>query len=159
MVGKNEYKPMPCPVCGEFYFSELNDYEFEVLDYIQCTHCGWKYDSKQYEDPSLKQGENEMSLSEYVDWYKKTISENPDYDYIEATYEPKPHKCPVCNKYSFKEESSFDICPFCGWQDDGSDVDDSEILGPNDIKFSDFKNRYEQLILKNPNYKWSDNGE
>lgn len=27
------------------------------------------------------------------------------------------HKCPVCNKYTFEEWNSFDICEVCGWQD------------------------------------------
>lgn len=155
MVKRNDYTPMQCPVCGEFYFSELQDYEFDALDYIQCTHCGWKYDVKQHDDPELKAGENEMSLSEYREWYKQQIAENPDFDYIDATYEPTPHKCPVCGKHTFSDESSFEICPYCGWQDDGSDENDSDILGPNELKYSDFKARYERLISANPHYKWN----
>lgn len=29
-----------------------------------------------------------------------------------------PHKCPVCKKYDFPFESSFEFCKVCGWQDD-----------------------------------------
>ena len=28
------------------------------------------------------------------------------------------HVCPVCGKYMFEEEDSFDYCPVCGWGDD-----------------------------------------
>ena len=28
------------------------------------------------------------------------------------------HLCPVCGKYEFEEQGSFDICDVCGWEDD-----------------------------------------
>nr|WP_315086140.1 CPCC family cysteine-rich protein [uncultured Lachnoanaerobaculum sp.] len=28
------------------------------------------------------------------------------------------HKCPVCGKFEFEYEGSFDICEICGWHDD-----------------------------------------
>lgn len=28
------------------------------------------------------------------------------------------HKCPVCGKYEFDEDNSFDVCEVCGWVDD-----------------------------------------
>lgn len=28
-------------------------------------------------------------------------------------------KCPVCGKYYFEEDSDFDICEVCGWENDG----------------------------------------
>jgi hypothetical protein len=28
------------------------------------------------------------------------------------------HKCPVCGKFEFEYEGSFDICEVCGWHDD-----------------------------------------
>ena len=30
----------------------------------------------------------------------------------------KKHMCPVCGRYEFEEEGSFDICEVCGWEDD-----------------------------------------
>lgn len=37
-----------------------------------------------------------------------------------------PHKCPVCGKYEFPHMNSFDICPVCGWEDDGVQEDDPD---------------------------------
>lgn len=28
-------------------------------------------------------------------------------------------KCPVCGKYEFEREGDYDICPVCGWENDG----------------------------------------
>lgn len=41
------------------------------------------------------------------------------------------HKCPVCGKYEFPEEDSFDICPECGWEDDWVQEDDPDYGGAN----------------------------
>lgn len=30
----------------------------------------------------------------------------------------------MCGKYNFSEENSFDICPICGWEDDGVQAGD-----------------------------------
>jgi len=38
-------------------------------------------------------------------------------------------ECPVCGKYDFPEENSFDICPICGWENDGVQADDHNYAG------------------------------
>lgn len=38
-------------------------------------------------------------------------------------------KCPVCGKTEFDEYSSFDICPFCKWEDDGLQGNDHNYAG------------------------------
>jgi len=38
-------------------------------------------------------------------------------------------KCPVCGKYDFAAENSFDICPICGWENDGVQADDHSYAG------------------------------
>lgn len=38
-------------------------------------------------------------------------------------------ECPVCGKHYFEEENSFDICPICGWENDGVQADDHNYAG------------------------------
>jgi len=38
-------------------------------------------------------------------------------------------ECPVCGKYYFAEENSFDICPICGWENDCVQADDHNYAG------------------------------
>lgn len=116
-MNKNEkqIKPMLCPVCGEFYFPKLFDYEIEFGETpndVQCFHCGWYYDLEQLADPDLENQSNAMSFNQYKAWYQDKLKENPKYDYSEEHCPPPaPHMCPVCGEYEFPEESSYDICP------------------------------------------------
>ena len=65
------------------------------------------------------------------------------------------HKCPICEKYVFEEENSFDICPYCGWEDDGVQYDDKKYWGgANEFSQVDYKKTYEEIIKKNPDFYW-----
>ena len=37
--------------------------------------------------------------------------------------------CPVCRKYTFEEYADYDICPTCGWENDGVQFDDHNYAG------------------------------
>lgn len=144
-------KHYECPVCKQYDFTLDGDETTE-----RCTHCGRKYDINQQKNPNLNNGRNELSLNEFILDYKEKIKNNPNYDFLESTYVPTPHYCPVCGKYEFEDFDSFDICPFCGWQDDGSDIDAPNIaFGANDLSFIEHKNKYLKLLKNDPNYKWS----
>lgn len=152
-----EYEPCLCPVCGDFYFSDLQ--EGDRVEKMQCSRCGWRYDLHQMRNPDIKSGNNALSLNEYRECYTAKIKENPEYDYLtEAEPAPVPHHCPVCGKYVFRDENCFDICPFCGWEDDGTD-DGSNVIGANGMTFQEYKALYSQRIAADSNYRWDNSHE
>lgn len=149
---KEEYEPMNCPVCNDFYFSELQ--EGDDPDKLQCLICGWRYDNDQLNAPDELGSKNSMSLNEYRKWYEQKIGANPNYRFIDDNIpKSKPHTCPVCSKYRFKDESCYDICPFCGWEDDGSEQTNNE-FGANGISIAEYRKQYHELVKANPDYVW-----
>lgn len=151
---------MDCPVCDKFYFSPLSKEEEEMFDYVQCSSCGWICDVDQVNNPDMKNGLNALSLNEYREQYAKKIAENPNYDYQEETYVTQPHLCPICKKHKFTDRASFEICPFCGWQDDEiMELEPNEWAGcANDLCMNDFKKRYEKLLELNKQYEYQNEG-
>lgn len=62
-------------------------------------------------------------------------------------------KCPVCGKYEFEYEydeyGSFDICPICGWEDDGLQGNDHNYAGgANSLSVNEA--RIEYFLLNYP---------
>lgn len=162
MIDKNKYhyEPMTCPVCGKFYFAEPSQAVILTEDYVQCSECGWIYDWGQFKDPNLKDGLNKKSLNECRMEYVKNLDLNPDYNYQGATYKEKPHDCPVCGKYRFPDVSSSDICPFCGWEDDGvMEREPNAWAGnANDLCLNDYRKRYKDLMKQDPQYTFMKKG-
>lgn len=134
-----KYKPMICPICGEFYFPKLRkddiDFGYDGTESI-CYVCGWEYNLEDLKNPSL--------IKEKKEEFKKKRSEDPEYNYLDATRPPaKPHLCPVCGKYMFEDEGSYDICPYCHWEDDDLQEDDPDYAGgANDLSLNQFKELY-----------------
>ena len=151
-----DYKPMLCPVCGDFYFSELQ--EGDELPF-RCSHCGWVYDSQQHENPDLPNGENALSMNDYRKDYQNKLIDNPDSDYSEENRPPRvSHTCPVCEKYEFEDEDCFDICPFCGWEDDSIQLEDPDYDGgANTLSLNQYREEYQRKIVENPSYRWDKN--
>ena len=103
----------------------------------------------------MKNSVNALSLNEYKTLYENKLKDNPKYRYFDEytdNYIPTPHKCPVCVKYEFKDYACHDICPYCGWEDDGCDKDNE--IGANYMNYIDYKKRYKALVTANPKYKW-----
>lgn len=45
--------------------------------------------------------------------------------------------CPVCGKHHFEEEDFFEVCPICGWEDDGLQRDEPDLEGgANDMSLN-----------------------
>ena len=152
---RDKYIPMLCPVCEEFYFSELQEGDEDCEFY--CSHCGWYYDVEQAKDHNKRQGKNELSVNEFKESFVKKCAQNPEYDYSKESFIPIPHICPVCGKYEFENENSFDICPYCGWEDDGLMEAEPDLWAgcANDLCLNDFRKRYDKLVTNNPKYKYS----
>lgn len=160
MIDPKNYRPMTCPVCGKFEFTELQETDLLIRDYMQCFSCGWKYDHKQINHPDLAEGLNTLSLNDYKAWHQEQIETDPEYNWLDANYQPTPHRCPICQQTQFEDEGGFEVCPHCGWCDDGlmeREPDKWEGCA-NDLCFNDYKARYEHLCKAIPNYDFSEHG-
>ena len=52
-------------------------------------------------------------------------------------------KCPVCGEYEFEAEDNYEICEFCGWENDRIQMDDpNEDCGANDVCLNEAKKRW-----------------
>ena len=152
---------MECPICHQYYFSDDTDLEKEDPEYEgkeddYCSRCGWKYDLYQFEHPDVPNLTKELSLNDYRKWYQSKIDENPEYDYVEDNYTVTAHMCPVCGKYEFENTDSYDICPYCGWEDDElMESEPDKWAGcTNPLCLNDYRKDYQQKIKDNPDYKW-----
>ena len=63
--------------------------------------------------------------------------------------------CPVCGKTIFSEHCDYDICEYCGWEND----DDYETGGMNDLSLTSFKARYQKYLELYPDYTWKKYGK
>lgn len=145
-------KGIECPICHRYFFEDKQESD-KPQDY--CSQCGWVYDLEQMENPDLANKSNELSLNNYKKMYEELISEDPNYNYFGIEQTKSPHNCPVCGKYVFDNDNSFDICPFCGWEDDGIQLSDPNYDGgANDLSLNQYKEEYKNIIKDNPNYIW-----
>ena len=70
--------------------------------------------------------------------------------------EKKEIKCPICGRGRFSFENSFEICNYCGWENDGIQAEDPDYEGgANEVSLNVYKKRYLEIIKNNPKYKWS----
>ena len=63
--------------------------------------------------------------------------------------------CPVCGKTEFQEKCDYDICEYCGWENE----DYFEAGGANWLSLAEYKKRYQIYIYLNPGYTWKACGE
>ena len=51
--------------------------------------------------------------------------------------------CPVCGKHTFYEDNNFEVCPICGWEDDGVQRDDPDYDGgANHMCLNEYKKNW-----------------
>lgn len=63
------------------------------------------------------------------------------------------HSCPVCGRTAFSE--AFEICSFCGWENDGSESIPEMAGGANGLSFHDYCIEYRRKIAADPDYTWA----
>lgn len=55
--------------------------------------------------------------------------------------------CPVCEKYSFEYPDDYDICPVCGWENDGLQREQKDYWGgTNDLSVNEAKTVHSLLL-------------
>lgn len=54
-------------------------------------------------------------------------------------------KCPVCEKHEFDHNDDFDVCPICGWENDGIQNADPDYKGgANYISLNEAREQYRE---------------
>lgn len=65
------------------------------------------------------------------------------------------HPCPVCGRTIFREYDSYDVCEFCGWEDNAyQEAHPYTGGGPNPSLYS-YRKKYRQKIAADPDYTWA----
>lgn len=82
--------------------------------------------------------------------------EDPEYEAKEDNYTVTTHMCPVCGKYEFENTDSYDICSYCGWEDDElMESEPDKWAGfTNPLCLNGYRKDYQQKTKDNPDYKW-----
>jgi len=64
---------------------------------------------------------------------------------VVAPLRTEPYSCPCCGHLTLSERGGYDVCRECGWEDDGQDGHDSNVVrgGPNGrMSLDDARLRY-----------------
>lgn len=141
-----------CPVCHQ--------YEFDgIISYDTCPVCGWEDDGSQNYPHSP--AANHMSLREYRLRYQQgwTRDELISYDgSIPARFSNVKENicalpCPVCGKFMFERDCSYDVCPVCGWVNDGMQIDEPDTkMTPNILSLNEYRDLYQSGWTKQQIY-------
>src|SRR5262245_43688073 len=78
------------------------------------------------DDPSLS---DEELVRRRAAWFHAYMTHRNVF----ASAEDGPYTCPCCGHATLSERGGYEICGECGWEDDGQDEHDSEVVrgGPN----------------------------
>ena len=89
------------------------------------------------DDPSLT---DEQLLAQRKQWFE-------GYTSLTNVFAPEsggPYSCPCCGHVTLPERGGYDICRECGWEDDGQDDHDADVVrrGPNAGSLADARAEY-----------------
>lgn len=78
------------------------------------------------DDPSLSDEELFAQRKAWFDFYNRQLN-------VYAPVGDAKCTCPCCGHRTLDERGGYEICPQCGWEDDGQDNHDSGVVrgGPN----------------------------
>ena len=65
------------------------------------------------------------------------------------------HPCPVCGRTVFREYDSYEICPFCGWEDNAFQEAHPYTGGGPNASLHSCRRSYRKKIAVNPSYTWA----
>lgn len=162
----NNYKiQYTCKLCGAKYAYETD----------KCFMCGWIFDKEQNENVSLISGKNILNFNNYKCVFylnedillgmdcnylqgvvKVLYNKNPEYynkfdineidKIISEKHKPSdcpPYKCKMCGLGDI--EHCYDICDYCGWEDDDIQNDEPDYFGgANEMSFNQYKRFWEE---------------
>lgn len=79
-----------------------------------------------HDDPSLS---DEELIIQRTRWFEAYTSQKNVF----AHGPGGPYSCPCCGHLTLDERGRYDICAECGWEDDGQDDHDADVVrgGPN----------------------------
>lgn len=79
-----------------------------------------------HDDPSLS---DEELIAQRTRWFEAYTSQKNVF----ADSSGGPYSCPCCGHLTLAERGGYEICDECGWEDDGQDDHDAEVVrgGPN----------------------------
>lgn len=80
------------------------------------------------DDPRLT---DEQLINQRTAWFQAYTS----FQNVVAPPGPELYTCPCCGHATLTERGGYDICRECGWEDDGQDDHDSDVVrgGPNGL--------------------------
>ena len=65
------------------------------------------------------------------------------------------HPCPVCGKTIFREYDSYEICSFCGWEDNAFQEAHPYTGGGPNASLHSCRRNYRKKIAADPDYTWA----
>jgi hypothetical protein len=79
-----------------------------------------------HDDPSLS---DEELIVQRTRWFEAYTSQKNVF----ADSSGGPYSCPCCGHVTLAERGGYEICSECGWEDDGQDDHDADVVrgGPN----------------------------
>ena len=65
------------------------------------------------------------------------------------------HPCPVCGRTVFQEYDSYEICSFCGWEDNAFQEKLPYTGGGSNASLHSCRQNYRKKIAADPAYTWA----